>query len=292
MQMVLPPSLVLARVGEAGSEIPVAIERGHAWDLRAIAADIDRRFWEAGGFAAAMEASAGGGLPEMEIGGLRIGAPVARPGKIVCVGRNFADHAAETGAAVLPEPVVFMKAPYTCSGPFDPVAPIRGSKTFDYEVELAAVISETASYLADPDDGLAHVGGYCVANDLSDREMQFDRGGSQWTKGKNFPRSCPLGPWLTPAGALGAPEEVQLRLEVNGELRQSAAVSEMVFDVGFLVHYLSQCMTLEPGDVVLCGTPSGVAYGMAEPKGYLRPGDIVEASITGLGTQRLAVVEP
>ncbi len=288
----IPTPFVLARLGERGAEIPVALDAGGiAWDLRTLTADIDAAFWAKGGFAAVADGLENGSFAALGADGLRVGAPVARPGKVVCIGRNYRDHAAETGGQVESEPVIFMKTPYTVSGPYDDVMPLRGSTTFDYEVELAFVIASTASYLSKDEDPMDCVGGFCVANDLSDREMQFSHGGSQWDNGKNFPRSCPLGPWLVPYSAFSDYSSAVLELKVNGEIRQSEVVSNMVFDVPYLVRYLSNCMTLEPGDLVLTGTPSGVAYGMAEPKGYLRPGDVVEASITNLGAQRLLVVQ-
>jgi 2-keto-4-pentenoate hydratase/2-oxohepta-3-ene-1,7-dioic acid hydratase in catechol pathway len=211
--------------------------------------------------------------------------PLAGIGKVVCIGLNYRDHAAETGAAIPAEPIVFMKAPDTVVGPTDEVLIPRRSNKTDYEVELAVVIGTTARYLDSPADALAHVAGYAVANDVSEREFQIERGGT-WDKGKNSETFFPFGPWLVTADEVPDPQALGLTLSVNGDLRQNGSTADMVFGVAEIVHYLSQFMVLYPGDVISTGTPAGVALGMPEPKPFLRAGDVVECSITGLGSQR------
>ena len=216
---------------------------------------------------------------------LTLRAPVPRPGKVLCIGLNYRDHAAETGAQIPAEPIIFLKAPYTVVGPNDHVLVPRGSTKTDYEVELGVVIGSPASYLATAEEGLAAVVGYVVSHDVSEREFQLERGG-QWDKGKNCATFNPLGPWLVTADEVGDPGSLGLRLWVNGELRQDGSTKDMIFGVGELVCYLSQFMLLEPGDVINTGTPAGVALGRPDPKPYLRVGDVVECEIDGLGRQR------
>jgi 2-keto-4-pentenoate hydratase/2-oxohepta-3-ene-1,7-dioic acid hydratase in catechol pathway len=217
--------------------------------------------------------------------GVRLGPPVARPGKVVCIGVNYADHAAESGMETPPEPVVFMKDPWTVVGHRDTVLVPRGSTKTDYEVEMAVVIGSTARYLASPDDALACVAGYATSHDVSERFLQLEGTGT-WDKGKSCETFNPLGPWLLTADEVPDPQDLELRLSVNGEQRQHGSTAQMVFGVAALVHYLSQVMVLHPGDVINSGTPAGVALGFPDPKPYLREGDVVECSISGLGTQR------
>jgi 2-keto-4-pentenoate hydratase/2-oxohepta-3-ene-1,7-dioic acid hydratase in catechol pathway len=210
--------------------------------------------------------------------------PLERIGKIVCVGLNYVDHAEETGATLPAEPILFMKAPDTVVGPDDDVLIPRNSVKTDYEVELAIVIGATARYLGSPDDATACIAGYAISNDVSEREFQIERGG-QWDKGKNSETFNPFGPWITTADELKDPQDLGLRLWVNGELRQDGNTRNMAFGVRHLVWYVSQFMVLYPGDVINTGTPAGVAMGKAgEP--YLRDGDVVEVEIDGLGRQR------
>ncbi|NGO73213.1 fumarylacetoacetate hydrolase family protein, partial [Streptomyces boncukensis] len=222
--------------------------------------------------------------------GPRTGAPLAGIGKIVCIGLNYHDHARETGAPVPEEPIVFMKAPDTVVGPQDTVLIPRGSRKTDWEVELAVVIGRTSRCLESHEEALAAVAGYAVANDVSERAFQIERGG-QWDKGKNCETFNPLGPWLVTADEVPDPQALGLRLWVNGELRQDGTSAEQIFPVAEVVRYLSWFMTLYPGDVINTGTPAGVAMGMAEPKPYLRAGDVMELEIEGLGRQR-QVLEP
>ncbi|MFF0775988.1 fumarylacetoacetate hydrolase family protein [Nonomuraea wenchangensis] len=276
----------LLRVGPVGQERPVVLDE--AGNLRDIGEpDIDGAFLASGGVARVRAALDRGDLPIVAEEGLRVGAPVARPGKIVCIGLNYRDHAAESGAEPPAEPVVFMKAADTMVGPYDEVLVPRNSVKTDYEVELAIVIGKRARYLESREEALEAVAGYAVANDVSEREFQLERGG-QWDKGKSCETFNPLGPWLVTADEVGDPQSLSLRLWVNGELRQDGDTKNMIFDVAEIVRYLSQFMVLEPGDVINTGTPAGVAMGMpGQP--YLRAGDVVELEIEGLGRQRQTV---
>ncbi|KJL36236.1 Ureidoglycolate lyase [Microbacterium ginsengisoli] len=272
------------RIGAPGAEIPVLRHEGAHYDLRPLTHDIDGAFLAADGLRRARDAARGGGLERIDLTGARIGAPVATPGKVVCIGLNYRDHAEETGAAIPQEPVVFMKDPGTVVGPFDEVLIPRGSRKTDWEVELAVVIGTTARYLASDEEAAASIAGYAISNDVSEREFQLERGG-QWDKGKSCESFNPLGPWLVPADEVADPQDLGMRLSVNGEQRQNGSTSTMIFGVLEVVRYLSQFMVLRPGDVVNTGTPAGVALGMPTPV-YLAPGDRVELSIDGLGTAR------
>ena len=214
----------------------------------------------------------------------RWGAPIARPGKIICIGLNYADHAAETGAPIPSEPIIFLKAPNTVVGPFDDLEIPRGSEKTDWEVELGVVIGREARYLAAPADAHRHIAGYVLTHDVSERHFQLERGG-QWTKGKSCDTFNPLGPFLLTADEVVDPTNLSMSLSVNGQRRQTGSTATMIFDVLFLVHYLSQFMTLEPGDLISTGTPPGVGLGMKPPQ-YLRPGDVVDLEIAHLGSQR------
>jgi 2-keto-4-pentenoate hydratase/2-oxohepta-3-ene-1,7-dioic acid hydratase in catechol pathway len=276
----------LLRVGEPGREIPaVRSDDGRILDISELTADVDGAFLAGDGVERVRAALAAGTLPELpEAAELRIGAPVARPGKVVCIGLNYRDHAEETGAKIPERPVVFMKAPYTVVGPQDTVLIPRGSVKTDYEVELAVVIGRTARYLESPEAALGHVAGYAVSNDVSEREFQIEYS-AQWDLGKSCETFNPLGPWLVTPDEAGDPGKLGLRLSVNGERRQDGSTANLIFDVAYVVWYLSQYMLLEPGDVINTGTPAGVALGRAD-KPYLRPGDVVELEIDGLGTAR------
>lgn len=274
----------LLRIGPAGSERPAILAAdGRLLDLSAVTTDIDSAFLASGGVARARAAMEAGQLPELPATG-RIGAPVARPGKVVCVGLNYRDHAEETGAAIPTRPVVFMKDPGTVVGPHDPVLIPRGSTKTDWEVELAVVIGSRARYLSSPDRAADVIAGYAISNDVSEREFQLEYSG-QWDLGKSCETFNPLGPWLVTADELGDPQSLTLGLFVNGVPRQDGSTKNMIFDVAYIVWYLSQYMVLEPGDVINTGTPAGVALGLPGTP-YLRPGDIVELEIEGLGTQR------
>ena len=251
----------LARISAAGQERP-AVWDGQVWrDLSDLTHDIDASFLAAGSttWDRLRTALAAGTLPELDAGG-RFGAPITGIGKIVCIGLNYRDHAAETGAAEPAEPVVFLKAPDTVVGPYDTVLIPRDSTKTDWEVELGVVIGATARYLDGPDEALRHVAGYLISHDVSEREFQLDRGG-QWDKGKNCETFNPLGPWLVTADEIGEPQDLAVRLWVNGRLRQNGSTKNMIFDVAHIVWYLSQFMVLRPGDVINTGTPAGVALG-------------------------------
>ncbi|MEC4015166.1 fumarylacetoacetate hydrolase family protein [Streptomyces sp. H27-D2] len=282
----------LLRVGPVGAESPAVFDRdGVLRDLSEVVPDIDGALLADD---AAMDrvraAVEGGDLPVLAAAdpagdGLRIGPPLARIGKVVCIGLNYHDHASETGAAIPAEPIIFMKAPDTVVGPDDTVLVPRGSVKTDWEVELAVVIGATARYLESDEQALASVAGYAVAHDVSEREFQIERGG-QWDKGKNCETFNPLGPWLVTADEVPDPQALGLRLWVNGVVKQNGSTADQIFPVAEVVRYVSQFMTLYPGDVINTGTPAGVAMGQPEPKPYLRAGDVVELEIDGLGRQR------
>lgn len=216
----------------------------------------------------------------------RIGMPVSHVGKCVCIGLNYSDHAAEAGMDIPTEPIVFMKATSALQGPNDDVMIPRGSVKTDWEVELAIIIGKTAKYV-DQAAALDHVAGYAVFNDVSEREFQAERGG-QWTKGKSCDTFGPLGPYLVTPDEVPDPQNLSLSLSVNGIERQSGTTAKMIFPVAEIISYLSQMMTLHPGDVIATGTPPGVGMGMT-PQTYLKPGDVMELTIAGLGTQRQTV---
>jgi 2-keto-4-pentenoate hydratase/2-oxohepta-3-ene-1,7-dioic acid hydratase in catechol pathway len=212
---------------------------------------------------------------------------VPRPGKVVCIGLNYSDHAKESGAEVPSEPLIFMKAANTVVGPYDDLLIPRGSQKTDWEVELGIIIGRDASYVESPEAAAAHIAGYAVSHDVSEREFQLERGG-QWTKGKSCDTFNPLGPWLVTPDESGDPQNLDLTLDVNGARRQTGSTRSMVFGAHFLVHYLSQLMTLEAGDLINTGTPPGVGLGMKPPT-YLQAGDVVELEVQNLGRQRQQV---
>ncbi|MEV0794484.1 fumarylacetoacetate hydrolase family protein [Kribbella sp. NPDC050459] len=223
----------------------------------------------------------------VEFGAVRLAAPLS-PGKIVCVGLNYADHAAEGGQQAPAEPILFMKAPDTVVGAYDDVVIPRGGEKTDWEVELGVVIGRTAAYIADEAAALDHVAGYVLVNDVSERHFQLERGG-QWDKGKNSATFCPLGPWILTADEVPDPQQLKLGLDVNGEPLQDSSTAEMIFGVAHLVHYISQFMTLYPGDVISTGTPAGVGAGQKPPR-YLREGDVLRVWADGLGEQHNKLV--
>ncbi|MFE0137073.1 fumarylacetoacetate hydrolase family protein [Streptomyces sp. NPDC059037] len=277
----------LLRVGTAGSERPALLDaEGTLRDLSGTVTDIDGALLaDTAALDRIRAAAESGELPALDAAGLRVGPPVGGIGKVVCIGLNYHDHAAETGAATPAEPVVFFKAADTVVGPDDTVLVPRKSVKTDWEVELAVVIGRTARYLESDEEALAHVAGYAVAHDVSEREFQIERGGT-WDKGKNCETFNPLGPWLVTADEVADPQDLSLKLWVNGELKQDGSTSQQIFPVAEVVRYVSQFMTLYPGDVINTGTPAGVAMGQPEPKPYLRAGDVVELEIAGLGRQR------
>ncbi|MGC9670758.1 fumarylacetoacetate hydrolase family protein [Planosporangium sp. 12N6] len=278
------------RLGPAGAERPaVRTADGGGYDLTPLTADVDGAFLAGGGVDRVREALDTGRLPVLDPAGLRVGPPVARPGAVICIGQNYAAHAAESGAAPPSTPIVFLKHPNTVVGPYDDVLLPPGSTRTDWEVELAVVIGRRARYLASPDDALAHVAGYTIGNDVSERELQLDRSGGQWSKGKCCETFHPLGPWLATPDEVPDPQRLGLRSWVNGEVRQDSTTADMIFSVAYLVWHLSQVMVLDPGDVINTGTPQGVALSGRFP--YLAAGDVVEMEIDGLGRQRQSVAE-
>jgi 2-keto-4-pentenoate hydratase/2-oxohepta-3-ene-1,7-dioic acid hydratase in catechol pathway len=281
----------LLRIGEPGRERPhVALDGNLVLDVFDLTADFTPDFLAGGGLErlrAAVAERAAQAVPMPQ--GVRVGAPVTRPGKIVCIGLNYADHAAETGAEIPKEPVVFMKAPDTLVGPNDQVHIPRGSTKTDYEVELGVLIGSRARYLDSAQDGLAAVAGYLVCNDVSEREFQLERGGT-WDKGKSCETFNPAGPYLVTADEVGDPGALDLWLDVNGQRRQSSNTKNLIFGVGDIVRYVSQFMVLEPGDLINTGTPGGVALATGRAEDYLKPGDVVELGISGLGSQRVTFV--
>lgn len=219
--------------------------------------------------------------------GTRLGACVAGTGKFICIGLNYSDHAAETGATVPPEPIIFMKATSAICGPYDPIIIPRGSVKTDWEVELAVIIGTRAKYVSQA-DALNHVAGFAVTNDVSERAFQIERSG-QWTKGKSCDNFGQIGPWLVTRDEVADPQDLSMWLTVNGKKYQNGSTRTMVYGVAYLVSYLSQFMTLHPGDVISTGTPPGVGLGQKPPQ-YLKPGDVVELGVQGLGQQRQDVI--
>jgi 2-keto-4-pentenoate hydratase/2-oxohepta-3-ene-1,7-dioic acid hydratase in catechol pathway len=276
----------LVRFGAKGSEKPGAIGRnGRIHDLSAYVPDWSSR---------ALEPASLDKLRKLDIDALpvvpsatRLGPCVAGVGKIICIGLNYSDHAAETGATVPPEPVIFFKATTAIIGPNDDVMLPRGSEKSDWEVELGVVIGSRARYVTEQ-EAMAHVAGLCVINDLSERAFQLERSG-QWVKGKSCDTFAPLGPWLVTLDDVADPHALKMTLDVNGKRYQNGSTQTMVYKVPFLVSYLSEFMTLEPGDVISTGTPPGVGLGQKPPV-YLRAGDVMELEIEGLGRQRQRVV--
>jgi len=273
--------LKLMRVGPVGAEKPVLYADGRYFDLSSVTADLDPEFFASDGLRRVGDAA---GLPEVDIAGQRIGAPIARPGVILCVGQNYAAHAAESGAQPPTTPIVFYKAPNTVVGPFDDVLIPRGSTKTDWEVELGVVIGRRTRYLASPDDALAHIAGFVLSNDVSERDFQLAQSGGQWSKGKSCETFQPLGPWLVTPDEITDPQALRLRSWVNDDIRQDSSTKDMIFDVAYLVWHLSQYSVLDPGDLINTGTPQGVALSGRFP--YLAPGDVTEVEIDGLGRQR------
>ncbi|MFB7224669.1 fumarylacetoacetate hydrolase family protein [Streptomyces sp. NPDC056227] len=275
----------LLRVGPAGQEIPALLAgNGRLLDLSPVTGEIDGRFLADDGVARVRSALEQGRLPELASTGRQIGAPVARPGKVVCIGLNYRDHARETNAAVPTRPVVFMKDPSTVVGPYDQVLIPRGSVKTDWEVELSVVIGRRARYLDSPEEALTCVAGYTISNDVSEREFQLEYSG-QWDLGKSCETFNPLGPWLVTPDEVGDPQKLLLTTRVNGTPRQHGTTGDMIFGVAHLLWYLSQYLVLEPGDVVNTATPAGVALGLPDQP-YLRPGDTVVLGVDGFGSQR------
>lgn len=279
----------IMRLGDKGKEQPAVLAPAgnggkQYFSLLPLTRDVDGAFLAAGGLGKVREALEAGTLPVLaEAATLRVGAPLARPGAVVGIGMNYAAHAAESGSAPPEIPVVFLKPTNTVAGPYDPAPVPPYSSKYDWEVELGIVIGREGSYLRSVEEAGDCIAGYVTANDFSEREYQIPGAAGQWTKGKSLPGSTPLGPWLVPAADVEA-GNLPLRSWVNGEPRQDSQTSGLIFDAPTLIHHCSQYMRLEPGDVILTGTPEGVALSGRFP--YLQPGDVVEVEVEGLGRQR------
>jgi len=274
----------LIRHGEPNKEKTGIVLNGKFYDTSGFGQDYNEAFFASGGIEKLRQyvAASQGSLQELEPG-TRLGAPFARPSKIVCIGLNYADHARETGATIPAEPVIFMKATTALNGPDDDIVIPRDSKKTDWEVELAVVIGKRASYLSEA-EALDYVAGYCLHNDVSEREFQIERGGT-WDKGKGCDTFAPMGPWMATPDEIADVDNLRLWLTVNGKKMQDGNTSNFIFRIPHLIAYTSRFMTLLPGDVISTGTPPGVGLGMT-PNVYLQPGDVVELGIDGLGTAR------
>ena len=281
----------LLQIGPYGEEKPaVLLDDGHLVDVSDEFPSFDRRFFADGGLTRVADVAArkaAAGLRTL-LDGTRIGAPIAWPHQIICVGLNYLDHARETGQPSPAEPILFNKSPNTLIGPDDAIQLPRDSTKTDWEVELGVVIGQQASYLCSDDEARAAIAGYVLVNDVSEREFQLERGG-QWMKGKSAATFNPCGPYLVTADEIPDPQELDLWLDVNGVARQRGSTANMIFDVLAIVRYVSQFMVLEPGDLINTGTPAGVGMGLTPPS-FLRDGDVVSLGITGLGEQRQSVI--
>lgn len=278
----------LIRFGEAGKEKPGVHIAGKNYDVSGFIKDYDEFFFAHGGIQHLgwMLSQHETMLPEIPAGA-RIGCPVANPSKIVCIGLNYAKHAKETNAPIPQEPILFMKSTTAITGPYDPVMIPKNSVKTDWEVELAFVIGKKASYVEES-EAMDYVAGYCLHNDVSEREFQLERGGT-WDKGKGCDTFAPLGPWLVTKDEIADPHALRLWLKVNDQMMQDGNTDDLIFNIPQLVSYLSQFMTLLPGDIISTGTPAGVGLGFNPPV-YLKPGDVVELGIDGLGTSRQNVI--
>jgi 2-keto-4-pentenoate hydratase/2-oxohepta-3-ene-1,7-dioic acid hydratase in catechol pathway len=272
-----------ARIGALGKEVPALLHDQKYYSLQKVAADIDADFWESDGPGRAAAALAAGELSELAVDGSRVGAPIARPSSVICVGMNYAAHAAESGSTPPSVPIIFHKTPNTVVGPYDAVAIPRGSTKTDWEVELGVVIGRRASYLNSPVQAREHIAGYVTVNDLSERTFQLEVSGGQWSKGKSCAGFCPTGPYLVTPDEVDA-DDLSLRSWVNGEIRQDSSTRDLIFGVEQVIYDLSQFLVLEPGDLICTGTPEGVALSGRFP--YLQAGDVVEIEVAGLGRQR------
>ena len=285
--------MYLMRIGAVGAEKPAArVDEDSYVDLSDVIDDFDEAFFGSDRIkevAALVDERAQRGETQLFFG-KRIGAPIARPHQILCIGLNYSDHAAETGQAIPSEPILFTKSPNTLIGPDDDVRIPRGSTKPDWEVELGIVIGKRTSYLDSVEDAAGVIAGYCVVNDVSERAFQMERNG-QWSKGKSAETFNPAGPWLVTPDEIPDVNNLGMWLDVSGTRRQTGSTSTMIFDPHFIVHHLSQFMVLEPGDLINTGTPPGVGMGL-DPQIWLQPGDVMELGIDGLGSQRQNVLAP
>ncbi|MFM1912745.1 MAG: hypothetical protein RIR51_583 [Bacteroidota bacterium] len=279
----------LLRFGKAGEEKPGVLVDGKILDLSAHFTDFDRKFFNQGGIEKLKEILEKNSNLKEVAPDTRLGSCVARPGKVLCIGLNYSDHAKESGMDIPKEPILFQKGSNTVIGPNDVVIIPRNSTKTDWEVELGVIIGKDARYLDSPEDSLDYVAGFCISNDVSERAFQLERGG-QWTKGKSCDNFNPIGPYLVTKEEIEDPQNLKMELWVNGEKKQDGSSSTMIFNVKYLIHYLSQFMTLEAGDLITTGTPPGVGMGQNPPQ-YLKAGDIIELSIEGLGKQKQVCVD-
>jgi 2-keto-4-pentenoate hydratase/2-oxohepta-3-ene-1,7-dioic acid hydratase in catechol pathway len=277
----------LVRSGELNNEKPGVVIDDVIYDTSSFIDDYNERFFETDGVQRLQQfiAENKNQLRKQE-NNVRIGSPVARPSKIICIGLNYADHARETGATPPTEPVIFFKATTALCGPNDPIVIPKNSKKTDWEVELAVVMGKKASYVSEA-DALDYVAGYCLHNDVSEREFQLERGGT-WDKGKGCDSFAPIGPYLVTSDEITDTNNLRLWLTVNGQMMQDGNTSNLIFQIPFLISYVSQFMSLLPGDIISTGTPAGVGLGM-NPQVFLKPGDVVELGIDGLGTSKQQV---
>ena len=275
----------LIKFGTQGSEKPgVLLSNGTSIDVSACTPDFNEAFFESGGLhrlSSWLETHTA--TAPVVAPGTRLGSPIARPSKIICIGLNYSDHAKESGMAVPAEPIIFFKSTTALTGPNDDLVIPAGSEKTDWEVELAVVIGKTARSVSES-DAMAHVAGYVLHNDYSERAWQLERGG-QWVKGKSADTFAPLGPWLATTDEIPDPHTLRLWLKVNGETKQDGTTANLIFKIPFLVSYVSQFMTLLPGDVISTGTPAGVGLGFKPPQ-FLKAGDTIELGIDGLGVQK------
>jgi 2-keto-4-pentenoate hydratase/2-oxohepta-3-ene-1,7-dioic acid hydratase in catechol pathway len=276
----------LIRFGKEGKEKPGIHLDGKNYDLSAFIKDYDESFFEQNGLQKLAGIVNEEKLPLVE-DGQRIGSPIARPSKILCIGLNYAKHAKETGAAIPTEPILFMKSTSSLTGPFDNIIIPKNSEKTDWEVELGVVIGKKASYVSE-EEAMDYVAGYVLHNDVSERAFQLERGGT-WDKGKGCDSFAPMGPWLVTKDEIPNPHQLRLWLSLNGKIMQDSNTDDLIFNIAQLISYSSEFMTLLPGDVISTGTPAGVGLGFS-PNIYLKPGDVVELGIDGLGSSKQTAI--
>lgn len=272
----------LIRYGNPGEEKPGILIDGKRFDVSDIIEDYDTAFFGSDGITDLQDKIDAHSLKEVDAD-VRWGVPMARPGKIVCIGLNYADHAAESGMDAPEEPVIFFKATSSMVGPYDDVIIPKGSEKTDWEVELGVVIGKKASYVTEA-EAMNHVAGYVLHNDVSERAFQIERGG-QWVKGKSCDTFAPVGPWIATPDEISDVNNLNLWLKINGKKLQDGTSADLIFKIPHIIHYLSQFMTLEPGDIISTGTPAGVGLGLNPPT-FLKPGDLMELGIDGLGSSK------
>ncbi len=280
----------LIRFGNKGDEKPGFIDNNNLRrDISTLFKDWDKSFFENNGLNIAERYIKNSSKFPIVPDNIRWASCIARPGKVICAGLNYIDHASESKMEVPTEPIIFQKGANTVVGPYDNIIIPKGSEKTDWEVELGVVIGKEARYLDKIEDSKKYIAGYCIANDVSERAFQLEKGG-QWTKGKSCDNFCPIGPFMLTADEIANINNLNLELYVNSKRMQRGNTSDMIFNVFFLVHYLSQFMTLEAGDLILTGTPPGVGFGMNPPM-YLKKGDVVELSVEGLGNQKQVCIQ-